>query len=123
MQKETITPIELILKEAKDRRDEGGLFFNAGTATVAETIFDIFRDFGFLVKGYKVINDGAQVLQIAHIVVPETDIEFARASGRYQNILTTDVVPHEVHYNVKCIRKIAVRTTAGISNYRLWVFW
>jgi hypothetical protein len=125
MQKETIRPdpIELILKELKDRRDEGGLFFNAGTATVTETVFDIFRDFGFLVKGYKIINNGPQIIQVAHIVEAETDISFARAAGRYQNILATDVVPHEVHYNVKCIRKIAIRTTALTSDYRLWVYW
>lgn len=123
---QTTTPETIagrILKQYLDRRDEGGLFFNAGTATVTEAIFDVFRDFGFLVKGYKVINDGAQVLQIAHIVAPETDISFARAAGRYQNILATDTIPHQVHYNVKCIRKIAIRTTAGSSAYRLWVFW
>ncbi len=113
-----------IVKELENRRDQGGLFFQSGSLTATETVFNLYADFHFCTKGYKIINDGTHDLQIAHTIDEMHEYRFNLAPEIYQTVrpATLDVVPHTVRYNTKVIYRIALRSEQG-TNFRLWTFW
>jgi len=100
------------------RRDEGEYRYYEDTATTTETIYDFIRDFGFAIKSYTLINDGANDIEVGHMseehlldVSPE----------RFGTVLNGETFP--MLNNNPVVRKIIIKTESGTADYRLWVLW
>lgn len=110
-----------ILKELKDRRDEGSAIYANGTlSTTRFTVIDLVAgrsgsgDFGgspnHPVKGYNIKNTGTTNLLFAHNITnqPQLDLDVT-IDGAKANPIFSTLVPGEsesVNYNIKCIRSI-----------------
>ncbi len=116
MQKEKPKTIKTLLESFID---EGEYRYYADTASTTPIDIDFIRDFGFPVKGYFFDNDGANICQVGHMSSPNLlDV----APERFANVLPADDTL-KINNNVKCIRRIIIQTAAGVSAYRLRVFW
>jgi hypothetical protein len=113
---EILTSIKNLLE---DFRDEGEYRYYADIASTTPTDIDFIRDFGFAIKGYFFDNDGQNAIQVGHMSASNLlDV----APERFTDVLPADDML-KIKNNVKCIRRIILKTAAGVSAYRLRVFW
>ncbi len=116
MEKEKPKSIKNILESFID---EGEYRYYANTASTTPINYDFIRDFDFPVKGFWISNDGAVDLQIGYMCSKHLlDV----SQERMITVQPTDD-PLKIKNNVKCIRRIIIQTAAGVSAYRLRVFW
>lgn len=116
--------LQSILKELKDENDTGEYIFISGTATtnLSQNITDLLGILGFPVKGYIIKNDGVNIIEVGHnITTSSIDSNMQTGSARFYPVFAGEM--HKEMFNRKVIRNVYIRTTAGISAYRLWLLW
>ncbi len=109
---------EKVLKILSDWSDAGESIYKSETASTTAIDYDYIRDIDHPVKGFTLINDGNNTINIGYNASKELlDV----SPERYSDVLTKEKLRQE--FKEQRIRRIIVKTTAGVSNYRLWVWW
>ena len=111
--------LNAIRKLLEDFRDQGEYRYYQGNASTTPTDIDFIRDFGFPVKCIWISNDGAVDLQIGYM---SENYLLDVSRERFFDVMAGDPAL-EIKNNIKCIRRIIIQTAAGVSAYRLRVFW
>lgn len=116
--------LRLILEELQSHDDEGEYVFRQGTATtdLSQNIIDVLAQLNHPVKGYVLQNKGKTEIEAGHNLTPSMiDSNLQTATARFYPVSAGET--HREMFNRNVIRNIYIRTTAGSSNYRLWLLW
>jgi hypothetical protein len=110
---------ERIIQLLETLMDKGEYRYFEGTASTTPFDIDFIKDFDFPIKGYFFDNDGQNTIEIGHMsALNLLDV----AEERFAKVLVGDDTL-KIKNNIKCIRRIIIKTAAGTSAYRLRVFW
>ncbi len=109
---------EKVLKILSDWSDAGESIYKSDTATTTVIDYDYIRDIDHPVKGFTLINDGNNTINLGYNA---SEGLLDVSPERYSDVLTKEKFRQE--FKEQRIRRIIVKTTSGVSNYRLWVWW
>jgi len=109
---------EKVLKILSDWSDAGESIYKSDTASTTVIDYDYIRDIDHPVKGFTLINDGNNTINMGYNA---SEGLLDVSPERYSDVLTKEKFRQE--FKEQRIRRIIVKTTAGVSNYRLWVWW
>lgn len=105
--------MKLVLKELRENADKGEELPLTGTATTTMTIIDCLKSDPYVkVKGFEIINDGANDISVSH-----------NNSDTYKRSVVKSGESKTVSFNRPLISKIFISTSSGTSAYRLSLAW
>ncbi len=114
---------EEILAEA----DSGEFLRRTGTVTTTQfVIIDTNVAPGHLVRGYTVINDGANIIYVGHnmAISSELDadiIDVTSDTARFAQVLPGEDI--KFIFNRQRIRNVHILSVGGNSTFRAWLTW
>lgn len=119
----------LVLKELKDRKDEGKAIYGNGILSTTDfTIIDTQISPGHPVKGYTVKNTGLTNIFVAHNIVKQPQVDADIVDVLKANPIFNFLTPNEVeniNYNNDCIRSVHLLGVTGntASTYKIKLVW
>jgi hypothetical protein len=117
----------LILKELKDRKDEGKAIYDNGILLTSEfTIIDTQIAPGHPVKGFSVKNTGTTDIYFAHNITKQPQIDADIVDVLKANPIFSRMIPNEVehvHYNNDCIKSVHLLAVTGSPTYKIKLVW
>ncbi len=117
----------LILKELKDRRDEGKAIYDNGIlSTVVFTVIDTQISPGHSVRGYSIKNTGTTNLFFAHNIARQPQIDADVVDTLKVNPIFSQLVPNEIeniHFNIECIKSVHLLAVTGSPTYKIKLVW